>query len=85
MLVDIQVGEDALNGQEEYILGHIFDAEKDDRRISGRGTLIMVFDPSAAANVEPYWTHRNIKEDGESLVPAGFEVKVMDGRVNMTK
>lgn len=45
----------------------------------------MVFDPKAAKDTSPYWEHENTTEEGESRVPKGFKVKVIDGRVKMTK
>ena len=81
----IQLGEDALDGKEEYIPSHIFEAANHDRWISGRGTLILIFDPRATDNTPPYWKHNSTTQDSRSQVPAGYEVKVIDGRVKMTK
>ena len=45
----------------------------------------MVFDPKAAKNTSPYWEHENTTEEGKCHVPKGFKVKIIDGRVKMTK
>lgn len=55
------------------------------RWIIGRGTLITVYDLNIAENSKPYWKHENTTEEGKSLVPKGFKVRVIDGSVKMTK
>jgi hypothetical protein len=70
----------------EYIPSHIFEAAKEDRKISGRGSFILIFHPLAAENSQPYWRQRDpTKEVDNQLVPAGYEVKVIDGRIKMTR
>ncbi len=78
-----QLGDIALDEKEEYIPSHIFDAVDFERSITGRGTLIMVYNPSAPT--PSYWEHTSTAEDATGRVPAGYEVKVIDGWVKMTK
>lgn len=80
-----QRGDKALRGEEEYLSLHTFDVVDHDRWITGRGTLITVYDPNAADNSKPYWEHENTTEEGKNLVPKGFKVRVIDGSVKMTK
>jgi hypothetical protein len=56
-----------------------------DRKISGRGTLIIVYDPSAAENTPPYQKRKDATKYTEIPVPAGYEVKVIDARIKMTR
>lgn len=81
----MQLGDAALEGKEEYLPSHLFDPVDHDRWITGKGTLIMVFDPKAAENTSPFWEHEKTTEEGKSRVPKGFKVKVIDGSVKMTK
>lgn len=78
----VQVGQDALAGKDEYIRGHIFESESEDRSITGRGTLIMVIDPENDDNTK---TYRDVDAETTIPVPAGCRVKVLDGLVRMTK
>ncbi|EDN05676.1 predicted protein [Histoplasma mississippiense (nom. inval.)] len=82
MIMSTKVGQTALQGKEEYIRGHIFDSVDYERTITGRGTLIMVIDPSDAKNTKAY---RDIEQDTPFTVPANHEVKVIDGLVKVTK
>jgi len=77
-------GEIALGGNDEYLSAHIFDAVDYDRKITGGGTLIMIFNPKRAKNTPPYRTFENITIEGE-LVPAEFEVKVIHATVKLAK
>jgi hypothetical protein len=83
--IHIQCGDVALDGKEEYIPSHLFDAADYDRWMTGKGTLIRVYDPKAAKNTPAYWEHENTTEVAKSRVPAGFKVEVIDGQVKMTK
>ena len=80
-----QLGTSALEGKEEYLVAHIFGGVDHDRKITGRGTLIMIFDPKAEDNAPPYWEYTNTEIESTNLVPRGFKVKVVDARVKMTK
>ncbi len=75
--IHIQCGDVALEGKEEYIPSHLFDAADYDRWITCRGTLIRVYDPKAAKNTPAYWEHQNTSEVAKSRVPAGFKVEVI--------
>lgn len=77
-----QRGDKALAGEEEYLPGHLFDAVDYDRWITCKGTHITIYNPKASDN---YWEHKNTTEVGTSLVPAGFNVRVIDAAVKMTK
>lgn len=74
-----------MEGNEEYLPSHLFEGVDHDRWITCRGTHITVYDPKAADNTTSYWEHKNTTEVGKSRVPAGFKVRVIDGRVKMTK
>jgi hypothetical protein len=80
----IMPGETALRGVDEYLSAHIFDAVDYDRKITGGGTLIMIFDPKRAKDTPPHRTFDNVTVDGE-LVPAKFEVKVIDATVKFAR
>ncbi|KAF8850248.1 hypothetical protein BDZ45DRAFT_204755 [Acephala macrosclerotiorum] len=71
--------------QQEYYRGHIFDAADHDRTITCRGTLIIIYDPNAAKGTTPYWKYKVPTQDAEHDVPAGYEVKVIDAWVKLTK
>jgi len=71
--------------QQEYFRGNIFDAEDHDRTIICRGTLIMIYDPKAAKGTPPYWEYEVLTQNAEHDIPAGYEVKVIDAWVSLTK
>lgn len=71
--------------KEEYLPSHIFDAVNYERRISGKASLIVVFDPSATKDTPPYWVDKNTTKVDGSRVPPGHEAKVIDSRVKLTK
>lgn len=69
----------------EYIRGRIFDAVDYERTITCRGTLIMVYKPNPAKDDPENWEHEDPKRVVTRLVPPGFEIKVVDGWVSLTK
>lgn len=71
-----QKGDKALSGTEEYLRVWLFDAVDYERRISGRGDSIVVWDPSKE-NETAHWVRDNITTDEETDVPAGFVVRVI--------
>ena len=84
--INVKDGDIALKGEEEeYLSIHIFDAVDYDRWITGRGTLITVYDPNAAKKTKPYWEYENTTENASSFVPRQFKVRVIEGWVKMTK
>lgn len=80
----IQTGAQALAGKEEYINVKLFEAVDHDRKITGRGKSIMIYDPKKEMSTPPYWQHNNISKDGTSDVPAGFKVRVIGAFVTFT-
>lgn len=68
----------------EYILGRIIDATNYERTITCKGTLIMVYDPKARDNPQN-WEHEDTTHVVTRPVPAGFEIKVVNGWVTLTK
>jgi hypothetical protein len=54
------------------------------RKITGRGKLIQVYDPKADMNSPPYWEYENLFKDDTSEVPAGYEVRVIGATVKFT-
>jgi hypothetical protein len=70
----------------EYIPSYIFETVKEDRKISGRELLILIFNPLAEKKSQTYWKYRNIvKNVDDQLVPAEYKMKIINGRVKMTK
>ena len=80
----IQTGAQALAGKEEYINVKLFEAVDHDRKITGRGMNIIIFDPKADMSTPPYWEHDNTSENATSLVPAGYEVRVIGATVKFS-
>jgi len=72
----VKKGDKALSGTEEYLRLWLFDGVDNDRRISGRGDSIVVWDPSKE-NEPAYWVRENITTDEETDVPVGFVVRVI--------
>jgi hypothetical protein len=72
----------ALEGKEEPLVYHVFEPVGYNRFIEGSGTEIMIFNPSAP--VPAYWIHTDVNKNGKKDVPAGYKVRVIDGRVKMT-
>lgn len=54
------------------------------RTITGRGTLIQVYDPNADMHSSSYWEHESSSEVGSHDVPAGYEVRVLGATVKFT-
>ena len=79
------MGEKALAGIEEYLPSHLFGAVEFDRSITGRGKLIMIFDPKEEDNTPPLWKHTSPTGYGTHTIPAGFKIKINDAVVKMTK
>jgi len=79
-----ETGGQALKGEEEYISVKLFQAVDYDRKITGRGKQIMVYDPKAAMSTPPRWEHNNPSEDATGDVPAGCNVTVIDATVKFT-
>jgi len=73
----IQNGDMALSGTEEYLNLWLFDGVDYDRQISGRGDSIIVWDPSQE-NVPAHWERENITSNEDTDVPAGFVVRVIN-------
>jgi hypothetical protein len=55
-----------------------------DRKITGRGKSIMIYDPKKEMNTPPFWERENISEDDTGDVPAGFKVRVIGAFVTFT-
>ncbi|KAG5302373.1 hypothetical protein I7I48_02708 [Histoplasma ohiense] len=77
-------GKLALSGQEEYLPSHLFPKAEEDTWVTGRGTLIVVFDPDAPENTIPVWKWREVDKYGTGRVPKGCRVKVLHGWVKMS-
>jgi hypothetical protein len=80
----IQTGAQALAGEEEYIGVKLFPAVGDERKITGRGKSIIVYDPNAPMNTPPYWEHHSATMDATGTVPAGYKVRVIGAFVKFT-
>lgn len=76
----VKKGDKALSGTEEYFKIWLFEKVDYNRRISGRGHSIMVWDPSKD-NAPPYWVRENTTVDEDTDVPAGFVVRVIEAWV----
>lgn len=74
----------SLEPEQKYYSIKFFDSAGYDRYIKCRGTLISVYDPSATQGSEPYWKYKNTVVNATHLVPAGYEVEVLDAWVVWT-
>lgn len=79
-----EVGVKALKGETEYIKIKLFEAVDNDRKITGKGKLIQVYDPKADMDSPPYWEHEDQSAFGSHDVPAGYEVRVVAATVKFT-
>jgi len=79
-----EAGAKALNGEDEYIKAKLFKGVDRMRTITGRGTLIQVYDPNADMHSSSYWEHESSSEVGSHDVPAGYEVRVLGATVKFT-
>jgi len=77
-------GAKALSGEAEFINAMIFESVDYDRMITGRGTLIQVYDPTVDMATPPYWQYQNESEDMTRDVPKGFVVRVLSATVKFT-
>lgn len=80
-----ETGAKALEGEEEYIHVKLFKGVDYDRKIEGKGTSIMIYDPKADMSSPPYWEHNDDSKDGEKVVPKGFNVRVIGATVKFTR
>jgi len=76
-----ETGAQALKGVPEYINIKLFEAVEYDRKITGRGKLIQVYDPKADLSSPPHWVHENPTEDATGDVPRGYKVEVAGATV----
>jgi len=76
-----EVGAKALKGDPEFIQGKIFDAVDNTRNITGKGTLIQIYDPITDVT---YWEYENESKEDSHDVPAGYKVRVVSGTVKFT-
>jgi hypothetical protein len=81
----IQTGAQALAGREEYIKVKLFEAVDHDRKITGKGMSIMIYDPQKDMSTPPYWEHNNTSQNATGNVPAGFKVRVIGATVRFTR
>jgi hypothetical protein len=65
-LTHIQPGDKALGGKEEYLTNHYFDSDEETRWITGRGELIMIYDPAAI--------EKTLKKYPDTTVNATYEI-----------
>jgi len=79
-----ETGAQALKGEAEYINIKLFEGVDYDRKITGHGKSIQVYDPKVDMNSPPYWHHQNSSEDATGNVPKGFKVHVMAATVKFT-
>lgn len=47
------------------------------RKIEGRGKLIQIYDPTKDMSSPAYWEYENEDVSDDSIVPAGYEVRVV--------
>jgi len=80
-----ETGAKALKGEEEYIDGKLFEGVDFDRKITGRGMLIQVYDPKVDMSSPPYWEYEDESKDGDQVVPAGYKVRVVGATVKFTR
>lgn len=69
---------------QKYYSGHLLEAVNYDRYIKCRGTLILVYDPTAPKGSEPYWKYKDTAINQIHLVPAGYVVEALDAWVEWT-
>ncbi len=80
-----QRGSKALEGIEERLPSHLFPATDGDRWLKGRGALIMIFDPEAPPETEPYWKWTDVQKDCDwQIVPKTYRIKILDAWVKIS-
>jgi len=79
-----ETGAKALKGDPEFIQGKIFNEAAHARTITGKGTLIQIYDPKADMSSPPYWEYEDESKDGSHNVPAGHVVRVVAATVKFT-
>ncbi|KAF2199579.1 hypothetical protein GQ43DRAFT_111622 [Delitschia confertaspora ATCC 74209] len=77
-------GAKALDGQEEYIAGMLFDGVDYNRTITGKGKLIQIYDPTKDMSSPAYWEYENTVEPQSHDVPAGYKVRVVGATIKFT-
>jgi len=80
-----ETGAQALAGEEEYIKGvKLFPAVDEERKITGRGKSIIVYDPKLPMDTLPHWEHHSDTVYDTGTVPAGYKVAVIGAFVKFT-
>ncbi|KAL5399755.1 hypothetical protein PMIN03_012620 [Paraphaeosphaeria minitans] len=74
-------GDKALRGEEEYIGGKIFEGVNYTRKLEGKGKLIQIYDPTKDMSSPAYWEYENEVVSDNSIVPAGYEVRVVGATI----
>jgi hypothetical protein len=76
-----QTGAKALSGKPEFIEGKIFEGVSYDRNITGKGTLIQIYDPAKDMSTPPYWEYEDENREETHDVPAGHKVRVVTATI----
>jgi hypothetical protein len=77
----IQTGAQALAGEEECNGVKLFPAVGNERKITGRGNSIIIYDPNTPMNAPPYWEHYSTTVDATGTISARYRVRVIEAFV----
>ncbi|KAH8726661.1 hypothetical protein GQ44DRAFT_705324 [Phaeosphaeriaceae sp. PMI808] len=73
-----ETGTKALKGDPETISNtYIFEGVDHARKITGKGKLIQIYDPTKDMSTPPYWEYEDENIVDTKDVPAGYEVRVV--------
>lgn len=77
-----ETGTKALKGEPETISNtFIFQGVDYARKISGKGKLIQIYDPTKDMSTPPYWEYENEEKGDTKDVPAGYKVRVVKATI----
>ncbi|KAH1438806.1 hypothetical protein KXX46_006057 [Aspergillus fumigatus] len=79
-----EVGSNALKGKSEFIAIKLFDPVEYPRTITGKGTLIQIYNPLEDMRLPAYWEWEDENKEGVKDVPAGYKVRVVNAEVKFT-
>jgi hypothetical protein len=77
-----KTGIKALRGESETITNtFIFQGADFARKITGKGKLIQIYDPTKDMSTPPYWEYEIESKESTIDVPAGYKVRVVKATI----
>ena len=80
----IQTRAKALKGEDKYINVKLFKGVDYNRKIEGRGKLIIIYNPKVDINTPLYQEYKDDSKDREKVVPARYKVRVIGATIKFT-